>query len=319
MKSEEPLIQNSQLNAIKHHGVLAIKLIAVPAGLIWLVSELLADTRLEHVQIDPWLLAAALATNQLALLLFALRMRIVLSAFDIVLSLHQTIRIHLQSMFYFFVIPMTVGLEAARFAKIKSAAAGSTIPSTDLGAALLTDRLIGAFAALAIALALCPFIQFQMPADWRFNTSALWLPAIGLIVMAIFLRFLFRQLLSDLAAKWLVRLGNLMKAFAVSLIVHFLFCLGIFLAALAIAIPIELHQVVFVVSASMLFVVLPFSFAGVGPIEAANIALLLSLGMSTEQAVVFALISYLARLAAAFEGAAWEIWEGGLVAFSHLR
>jgi hypothetical protein len=61
----------------------------------------------------------------------------------------------------------------------------------------------------------------------------------------------------------------------------------------------------------MLFVVVPISFAGVSPVEAANLAVLLGMGMPVEQAGLFAFLVYLAKLVAAIEGAAWEIGEGG--------
>lgn len=309
----------STTKAFKHYGIIAVKLIAVPAGLIWLIRKLLADPRLGHVPFDPWLLAAALITIQLGLLFFAVRMRMVLSAFGIALSFRQTIRIHLQSMFYFFVIPMTVGLEAARFAKIKEAVVESTISSAVLGVALLTDRIIGALAALFIAVAMLPFVQFQIPADWHLNATLLWISAAGgFAVVAAILLSRLRSYLMTLIAQWRGHLGRLSKAFVVAIMVHAFFCFGIYLAARSISIPIEPHQALFVISAAMMFIILPFSVAGAGSMEIAGVAMLLALGMSTEQAVAFTLLSYLARMVAAFEGGIWEIWEGGLMAISRL-
>lgn len=315
----ESQAQYSTTNTFKYYGILAIKLIGAPAGLIWLISKLLADPNVGHANVDPWLLAAALIANQAALIVFAFRMRRVLFTFRISLPLREAIRIHLQSMFYFFVLPMTVGLEAARFAKIKKATAGNPVQSTTLGMALLMDRLIGAFAALLISLALWPFVQFRIPASWQINTALLLILMAGLIVVLAFLIYHYRTSLTNIATQWRGRSAGLLKAFIVSISVHLLFCFGTYLAARSISIPIELHQTLFVVSAAMLFVVLPISFAGAGPIEIANISMLLALGMSLEQAVAFTLLPYLARLVAAFEGGVWEIWEGGIMAFSRPR
>lgn len=312
-------MHHSTANAFKYYGILAIKLIGAPAGIIWLISKLLADPHVGYANIDPWLLAAALVVNQVALMVFAIRMRWVLITFSIFLTLRETIRIHLQSMFYFFVLPMTVGLEAARFAKIKKAAMGNPVQSATLGIALLTDRLIGAFAALLISLALWPFVRFHIPAKWQIDAPLVLILITGLIIALAFLLYRYRRSLMNMLAQWQGHFAALLKAFIVSLTVHVLFCLGIFLAARSISIPIELHQALFVISAAMLFVVLPISFAGAGPIEVANIAMLLALGMSMEQAVAFTLLSYLARLVAAFEGGVWEIWEGGVMAFTRSR
>src|SRR5436190_10418564 len=99
---------------------MALKLLLVPIGLAILASQLMRDPRLGVVGLDPVLVVAALLVNQVALLLFAMRMRLALRVFGIGLTLMQSLRVHLQSVFYFFVLPMTVGLELARFAKIKS-------------------------------------------------------------------------------------------------------------------------------------------------------------------------------------------------------
>ena len=290
---------------------LALKLLVVPAGLALLAIELAGDARLGAITIHAGLLAAALAVNQAALTLFAARMQVTLRVFGVALTLVQGLRVHLQSMFYFFVLPMTVGLEVARFAKIRSLL-GERAATGALTYALLADRLVGAGAALAIALALLPFVRFERLAT--FGASTAWWPW-AVAVAGVMLLGLLSQRLREHAAKLLALLRaehrRLAFAFAIALVTHACFALGIHLAALGAGIPIEFLQSLFAVSAAMLFVVVPVSFAGVSPVEAANVGVLVAMGFTIEQAGLFALIAYLAKLVAAIEGAAWEIAEGG--------
>ena len=104
---------------------------------------------------------------------------------------------------------------------------------------------------------------------------------------------------------------GLWVALGVSLATHCCFAFGIHLAARAAHLEIGFAQALFAVSAAMLFVVLPVSFAGVSPVEAAGLGVLVSMGIPVDQAAIFVLLSYLAKVVGAFEGAAWEIVEGG--------
>lgn len=99
---------------------------------------------------------AALACNQLALLLTATRLQRILHIFALPTRWRDVLWIHLQSMFYFFFVPMTVGLELSRFAKLKRlhpSAAGTAIAGV-----VLLDRVIGVAGALLFSLALLPLV-----------------------------------------------------------------------------------------------------------------------------------------------------------------
>ena len=82
-------------------------------------------------------ISLAVIFNQIALSLFAARMRIMLKVFGINISGVQSLRIHLQSVLYFFVLPMTVGLEAAetkeRDIPSKAKRLGESCPDSDAG------------------------------------------------------------------------------------------------------------------------------------------------------------------------------------------
>lgn len=291
--------------------VLAIKLLLVPAGLIALAASLLDDPRFPHLSIGPLPILAALALNQVALLLFAIRMKAVMGAFGVPVSVPQSLRIHLQSMFYFFALPMTVGLEVARFAKIKRLL-GDRADNAGLSYALLADRMVGALAAVLVAAALLPFVGVPVLKLERAIPG--WVAAglgacvlVGGYVARSALRRHLEQAL-DLARKGR---GALAAALAVALVTHVTFILGVQVAAAGMGLGIATAQTLFAISAAMLFVVIPVSFAGVSPVEAACAALLVGLGVPIEAAAVLALIAYLAKLVAAFEGGAWEMLEGG--------
>ena len=291
--------------------MLALKLLLVPAGLALLAFELARDSRLGTIRVDVALLVAALVVNQLALALFAARMQLALRVFGMTLAWLQGLRVHLQSMFYFFVLPMTVGLEVARFAKIRSLL-GEQATTGALASALLADRVVGAVAALALALVMLPFMRFESLANW--GGSHAWLPwagaALGVAALAL-VHPRIRSHAAQLAGVLRTEHRRLAWSFAVALVTHACFALAIYLAAIGTGIAIGPLQALFAVSAAMLFVVVPVSFAGVSPVEAANFGALAAMGLPLEHAALFAFIVYLAKLVAAVEGAAWEIAEGG--------
>lgn len=292
--------------------VLALKLLVVPAGLALMAMELARDSRLGQIRIDGTLLVAALLANQVALTLFAVRMAVALRVFGMALTVLQGLRVHLQSMFYFFVLPMTVGLEVARFAKIRALLGDEKAQTGGLAYALLADRLVGATAALAIALALLPFSRLERLDLAGGGTG--WVMVLAVGAAAVGLAFAIPQV-REHAARLLALLRSehrrLASSLAVAVVTHLCFALAIHLAAVGAGLPIALQQSVFIVSAAMLFVVIPVSFAGVSPVEAANFGAAMAMGLSLEEAALFAFIVYLAKLVAAVEGAAWEIFEGG--------
>jgi uncharacterized membrane protein YbhN (UPF0104 family) len=286
------------------------KLFLVPI-MLWAISHNVANSAgIITSEIDPFVIIVAIIANQVALTLFAIRMRKVLDVFGIKISWLQSLKIHLQSMFYFFVLPMTVGLEAARFAKIRSTVGGD-VQILALGSALLADRLIGALMALVLALVFLPFMSFMIRPQWDAHSlGVIIIGCSGLIVLMCLhrgVRAYFREaarlIYADRRGLWV--------ALMVSTATHLSFTFGIYLAAIGSQIEITFPQALFAISAAMLFVVLPISFAGISPVEAAAVGLLLSLGIPADQALLFAAILYFAKLIAAFEGGGWELYDGG--------
>lgn len=302
---------------LRRAGIL-IKLVAVPVFLGFIGDKLLHDPHIQLFRISLGLLLAALAVNQIALCLFALRMRLVLRIFSIRISYFQSLRIHLQSMLYYFVVPMTVGLEAARFAKIKNRL-GDKVQAVNLGSALVGDRLIGALAAVIWAIALLPVISIRLVVQrsWKMPLVLVGLACAGIVLLALLhgrVRFYVRELVRLFHAGRSVLYFSLI----IALLTNFFFSLAVYLAVRGADLQMTFIQVLFAISAALLFIVIPLSFAGVGPAEAAGVGIMAGMGIPLEQAAIFALLAYFARLVAAFEGGAWELYEGWREASRHL-
>lgn len=286
------------------------KLCIVPI-MLWVISQnILNEYGISSLKIDPWLIFPAIIVNQLSLSLFALRMQVMLSVFGIKISQYQSLRIHLQSVFYFFVLPMTIGLEAARFAKVKSIV-GDRSKGATLGSALLADRLFGAVAALLLAALLLPFMNFKATAQWDGRLLLVLFLASGGLILLLTLHSKVCSYIKEMIGLCLLGRRRLWLAMFASLGTHLFFAMGVYLASKGANLEISFFQTLFVISAAMMFVVFPISFAGISPVEAASLGALLGLGVPIDQAAVFVLFSYIAKLIAAFEGGGWEFYDGG--------
>jgi uncharacterized membrane protein YbhN (UPF0104 family) len=290
------------------------KLFLVPVAL-WLIGRNFWNAYPSSaISVNIFLISLAVIFNQIALSLFAARMRIMLKVFGINISGVQSLRIHLQSVLYFFVLPMTVGLEAARFAKVRHIV-GSNAQALTLGSALLADRLIGAIAALILAASLLPFINLNLMSQWNTYSTLALVIGCGVLILIAYLYKGSRTYFHEAGKLIYCGQKGLWLTLAVSISTHLVFAFGVYLAVIAAHLEITFIQTLFCVSAAMLFVIVPVSFAGVSPVEGATFGVLLSLGISVEQALIFVFISYSAKLIAAFEGAGWEVYEGGKYVF----
>lgn len=291
--------------------VTAFKLLVVPVGLAALAWNLPSGAGAGLAGSDAPLLLAAVLANQMALALFALRMRQALHAFRIEIGFMQAMRVHLQSMFYFFALPMTVGLEIARFTKIRNAARDQP-NAAPLTLALLADRMLGALAALALGSALLPFMTMHADVAWNATWAACAIAAAVIAPLAWpWARRRFGDRLRASTAMLKSAGPGLLAASATAIATHAVFAAAVWLAARAAHVEITFMQTLFFVSAAMLFVVIPLSFAGVSPVEAAGFGILVAMGIAPQEAGIVVLMTYLAKVVAAFEGAAWEMYEGG--------
>lgn len=287
----------------------ALRLVAVPALLIWVLSQVTGATLSAAALSDAPVLAAGLAVNQIALCVFAARMQLVLRLFGIRIGWLDALRIHLQSMFYFFALPMTVGLELSRFLKIRQVQPSATV--VQASSALLLDRLLGAGSALVTAVLCLPFVRAGVALDlpgWGWPVAALSALASA---TAILLWPRARRLLADAWRLAHGRWRGLAGLFALSMAMHGLFAGGVLLVAKGLGLPLAFADTLLAVAGGMLLVAVPVSFAGLGPAEAGAAGLLVAMGYALPVALAASALPYLMRLAGALQGAAWELIESG--------
>lgn len=288
----------------------AFRLTVVPISLIALAATGFANLETKATAPIVFLMAAGLAVNQAALTLFAARMWLLLSAFKVGLAFWQAVRIHIQSVFYFFIVPMTVGLELARLAKIKAVARAA--PASDIAAALLLDRMIGAASAGFAALALWPFVTFDAARWAAASSGVLWVFSAALLAGATALAFAPVRVWAVQTARIVFKNAALVGGVAIlSGGMHLLFATGVWLLARAIGIEAGLIEIAFAVCAGMLLIVAPISIGGAGAADVAVVAIFVTMGFDLNDALVLGALCYVARLTAAVQGGLWEMLEGG--------
>ena len=294
----------------------ALRLVVVPALLVWILGQVRIDGSPLTVTEPLWLLFG-LAVNQLALAVFAARLQWVLRLCAIRIGWLSALRIHLQSMFYFFAVPMTIGLEVARFVKIRAIEPQAS--TAGLTTALLLDRLLGAGSALAVAVLCLPLVWTRIPLD----VSPAWLPiALGAAMALGFGLLLWPRFRTWLAHIWQLTQGRrlgLAALLVLSIVMHVLFAAGVQFAARAFGLPVSLTDTIFAVSGGMLLVVVPVSLAGLGPAEVGALGLFVACGSTPAVALAAAGLPYLARLVGALQGGLWEIVESGTATVAATR
>jgi uncharacterized membrane protein YbhN (UPF0104 family) len=295
----------------------AARLILVPTAVVFVLAQVtaLADQSLVLRRVDLFFLG--LLVNQLALMVFAARMRMVLRLVGVTVGWRSALRIHLQSMFYFIAVPMTVGLEVARFVKIRKIQPSAS--GAQLSAALLLDRLIGAGSAGLVALACLPFVATNLSLR-----LPMWLwPVIGgVALVAVSAAALSSGVRKMMLVAWRITERRFVAIGALCLVstsMHIIFAFGVQLLANSFALPIGFLDTLLAVSGGLLLVAIPVSFAGLGPAEAGAASLLMATGYPVAVAVSAGAIPYFARLVGAGEGAFLEMLEGGIATLNSTR
>ena len=134
--------------------------------------------------------------------------------------------------------------------------------------------------------------------------------AVLIVTMFVFACIYKRAFIKKILFAIRQNIRNLSMPFAISIIMHILFGTAVFLAAKGIGTFTHYGDTIFAVASSILFSVIPISFAGVGPVEAGGTAVFLAIGYTVKVAAVMVLISYSARALGAIEGGIWEMLSG---------
>ncbi|RYG38734.1 MAG: flippase-like domain-containing protein [Burkholderiales bacterium] len=294
-----------------------IRLAAPPAIIAWLVLAAGDGLALPSTINLGWMIPA-LVLNEIALTLFGVRMQFLLSTLGVMLRWRDAFRVHLQSMFYFFIVPMTVGVEIARFAKIRAALPGT--PAKRILPALLLDRMVGAGSGAMLAAVMWPFVQFDAAPWLDASTAALWIclggmAMIGGAVLIRRVRLAITEVIHAILASW----RRVSLIFVLSICMHVVFALGIYCAAQAFLIDIALIEILFAVAAGSLLVAIPVSLGGVGAADVTTVTIFVAMGHTLEQSILLGALPYLARLVGAVQGGVWEMLDGGAESIARTR
>jgi len=290
--------------------MLVVRLVAVPAALVggWFLAKS------QGLELKPvggiLLLLAAIAVNQFAILLIGWRMGVGLRLFGIELSMRESMRIAIQSQFYFFFVPVSASNEVARYLKIKAVRPETSMH--ELVVALILDRVMGLTACVLIAIAALPVVGLRpiggvaLAPGWLLAIVAI--VAIGAMLLAWKLGWLAK--LGEAVRATRGRRALLVPAALLVLLMQAATITATWLAAKWLGLGIDWPALAFGLSVGTLGQVVPLTFAGAGPAEVAGAAAFLALGSSAAEAGALAALVYLTRLMAALEGGAWELLQG---------
>lgn len=304
-------VANGRRLAVPHWRVV-LKLILVLAGLAFLVHWTASALRVEGAEplrVAPWAIIAGLSLNQAALLAAALRLRATLAAFGVHLTIAQALSIHLRSLFYFFFVPFSVGLELSRYLYIRRI--DRSISAKRLLLALLLDRVLGLIAAVT-AVALLALVV--LPATFWQLLDARWFALAGLLVAAAASLALAQTTIRQKGLE-VLQAGRALSVRLVyptllSFIALALVCTSVYVIASAAGWAVGLGQVTFAISAALLGMAIPLSLFGATLGEVTGVSVLALLGIAPAIAVLLVTVGYTWRLVSAMQGAALELRDG---------
>jgi uncharacterized membrane protein YbhN (UPF0104 family) len=256
----------------------------------------------------------AAAVYQVGIFLIAERFRIMLRAIGISRTYGQCLSSYLESIPYFFISPGGVGVEFARYMKLKKDDPTETDQKEKIIFALLADRLIGFAAGVSVGLVGFPTLyEMVMQSDrWPF-IGVVIIFAAGLVGAAIF------WAASTYASVFLGRLKSILFlarsrpgliSYAALLGVFSQVSLGLttYLVAQAVHIDISLWIVLWVTAAGMVLLVIPTTILGFTLMDVSVIMFYVVCGISLQDATFLSLVGYFMRI--------WLGLQGGVLEFS---
>ncbi len=313
MKTSVATLPGAPLGARQRWLVVGkIALVLAGLGLLvrWALAGLAPTDGSGALHLAPVGLVAAVLLNQAALFAAALRLRSTLAAFGVRLTAGQAMAIHLRSLFYFFFVPLSVGLEVSRYLDIRRLDAD--VPARTLVLVLLLDRVLGLVAAVA---ALAAFAYLVLPASVWAQINGRWLVLGALAVLAaggglVLLHRPWRERATDLLR--VLRAGSvrLLVPVLLSLLALALVCASVYVVAAASGWAAGFAEIAFALSASLLGMALPLSLLGVTVGEATGVGVMALLGLAPALAVMLVSLAYVGRLLGAVQGAALELHGG---------
>jgi uncharacterized membrane protein YbhN (UPF0104 family) len=259
----------------------------------------------------PHLLASGIIVSGVATIFLGIRMKKLLQMVGVDITLLTSYKINLETLFYSVFIPSQLGAEAIKFAKILKL--NTSFEKNNILLGLILDKLIGFGTFLFLSLisffalrdTIGTFID-SFKANLYFLSLAIFLI---LTLSFIVIKILFKNIsrLSPFGAKNKISLTA--SCIIISITMQLLMCFSLFFAAKSFNINICFTKVVFVLSTSLCFQILPISIAGIYVSEAAGIFMYLALGLTRPESLVLVASNYLFRIINSLIGGVFEFEE----------
>lgn len=264
--------------------------------LIWLISRQNWDQILQTlIRIPIWTIIIVLLLNFVGQLLNTLRWSILLNAQDIHISIWQLIKIVLAGAFASNFLPSTIGGDVIRLIKINQFSQNQGLNI----ASIVLDRFVNVVAFLTIL----PFsisIWPQVVADK--NTQLMMMARLNLSVIKKWFQNSWQQFITAYK-NWAQKPWVVFQAFVVSWFSIFVIFIGLWLLNLGLDIQVKLVQVMGISALSYFITMLPISINGYGLREVSITFFYTLIGVSPDQAAIFAVLSRFLILFATLPGA----------------
>jgi len=287
--------------------VILIRIGLIVVGLALLLGWVLEQWPQEALRIPYGYLLAALLLNQAALLAAALRLQATLGIFGIAIGSGQALRIHLQSLFYFFFVPMSVGLELGRFIELRRLAPGA--PASRILLALLADRLLGLIGVILVTVMTLPMVlpgrmPAELPPGWLAWTAGI---GAGVTIAGTVLFLVQARLRRVILALLILDRASVRRLLGLSAASMLLVVAAVLAIAQGAAVAIGFGELGFALGIALLGMVLPVSVLGATLGEGAGIGAFVFLGLPPAAALLLVSAAYCGRLVGALQGAVIEL------------
>ena len=288
--------------------LITIKMVLAPLGVFALLYWASQEQSISF-DANPLLLLVGSLLALTSMLPFALRFREVLKIVGFQVSVIDMTRILAQSMFYYFFVPLSVGTEVSKFAKLSNL--DPQYPKTKLASAIALDHIVGLLVLLVISLGLYTALD---PLVVRLNHIAFAVILIGCIVISVAAWFYLararRLKIRQVPAMMYAHKKSLIAASCYSLVMHSAIAAAVFAGASLWQFDISYLQILFVLTGAFLFQMVPINLIGVSAIEIAGAGLYLAIGLSVTEALSLVSLLYCYRILIALIGGLWEFIDG---------
>jgi hypothetical protein len=252
--------------------------------LIWLISRQNWDQILQTlIRIPISTIVIVLLLNFVGQVLNTLRWSILLNAQDIHISKWQLIKIVLAGAFASNFLPSTIGGDVIRLIKINQFSHNQGLNF----ASIVLDRFVNVVAFLTI-LPLSFSIWSQAVTDR--NTQVMMMATLNLSVIKKWFQKSWSQFISAYK-NWAQKPWVVFQAFVVSWFSIFVIFIGLWLLNLGLDIQVKLVQVMGISALSYFITMLPISINGYGLREVSITFFYTLIGVSPDQAAIFAVLS----------------------------